>query len=51
MPRETLPPYWADAYEHIKGHVFRRRDNGALCLSAEKTWQHLRENLARTAKA
>jgi hypothetical protein len=44
-------PYWAEAYDHVTGCVFRRKDNGQLVLSAERTWAHLKENVRRVSAA
>lgn len=45
-----FPPLYVElGYEEIAPHVFRLegRNNGGGVLSAEKTWEHLRENMRR----
>lgn len=48
-----FPPLYVElGYEEIAPHVFRLegRNNGGGVLSAERTWEHLRENMRRMRK-
>lgn len=50
-PAELVPesPYWADTYDEVAPHVFKRKDNQGLVVSAERTWTHLRHNNQKLA--